>query len=185
MGDLFIRTNSLNWIDHLQEILNSRNSTVHSVTKKAPKFIWKPEKEKDLDVQNQDVKTKLDNKIIQSIPKSKGKEMYIGDPVRIKLSALHTKVRALVKSGDSKKVIVKYSPQIYKIKEKIIPTGAKRDFQQIRYILEDDQHYKVWDDNERPIKFYGSDLQLVHLDTVNTLTSDDAYRLNKLNLVAN
>lgn len=185
MADVFIRTNRLNWIDHLNEILNSRNSTVHNVTKQTPKLIWRSEKQKDLDAQNQEVKTKLDNKVKADITKHKTHELFIGDPVRILLSALHTEVRALIKAGEGKKIIVKYSPQIYKIKDKFIPTGAKRDFQQIRYTLEDEQGYEVWDDNEKAIKFYGSDLQLVHHDTVNTLTSNDGYRLNKLNLVAN
>jgi transposase InsO family protein len=184
MADVFVRTNSTNWIDHLKDMLSSRNSTVHSITKKAPANIWKPEREPILNVQDQAVKDRLNTKARNDITKTRSIVLAVNDRVRILLSALHTEVRKEIKSGNQKKIVVKYSPNIYIVKKVIIPTGDKRDFQQIRYILRDDDDYEVWDDNDKPIKFYGSDLQKITGHSGEIITQQDAHNLNKTNIIA-
>ena len=41
------------------------------------------------------------------------KELSVGDFVRVKLSQLYSQVRKMVKQGDKKYIVVKYSPDIY------------------------------------------------------------------------
>jgi transposase InsO family protein len=185
MADVFVRNNSLNWIDHLQEILDSRNSDVHSVTKKAPNDIWKPFIDRELNPNEQDVKNKLDDKARENITKSKSRVLSVNDSVRILMSAIHKEVRKEIKSGNSKKIIVKYTPKIYRISRVIRPTGAKRDFQQHRYILRDDDNLLVFDDNDKPIKFYASDLLFVDHESPNLISGQDAHALNKMNIIDN
>jgi hypothetical protein len=180
MGDLFVRTNTMNWIDHLQEIVDSINSSVHSVTKKAPKDIWKPELNRDLDEKELEVKTKLDDKAKENITKSKSQILRVNDCVRIALNAIQTNVRKEIKSGNAKKIIVKYTPILYYVKKVIRPTGIKRDFQQNRYVLRDIDDFEVWDDNNRAYKFYASDLQKVDPASAHLINTADGDRLNKI-----
>ena len=93
MNDLFTRTNNLNWIDYLDELINSRNSTVHTTLKKAPNQIWKPEKEKELDEQELEIKDKLAQKAKKAISRNKSITLELGDHVRINLSSISSETR--------------------------------------------------------------------------------------------
>lgn len=180
MANLFVRTNDLNWIDHLQEMLDSRNNTVHSVTKSSPAEIWRPVINRVLNLTNQGVKDKLDNKARADITRTLSNQFAVGDAVRILLSAIETRIRKRIKDGEQKKSIVKYSPTIYFVDSIIQPNADKVGFQQLRYTLVDDADVEVWDDDNRPMKFYGSDLQKVPAGSANLLTVADANRLNKI-----
>ena len=120
----------------------------------------------------------------------------LNEPVRVLMTALHSKIRSLEKSGNSKLIVVKYSPKIYYIDSILKPKGPQKDFRNRRYTL-----YSKTGTNPRiPLLteqklnnpnavrgqkiFFGSDLQKVSKETVEqekVIKQADADRLNKIN----
>ena len=98
----------------------------------------------------------------------------IGDSVRVLMSSLHSEVRKLIKAGRGKYVVVKYSPEIYYIREKLTPKPKLKDFQNPRYTLQDINGNKLLTDIKlnnpnvsRDSKiFFSSELQKVDKDNI-------------------
>ena len=61
------------------------------------------------------------------------KEFEKGDYVRVKLSQLYSQIRKMVKDGDKKYIVVKYSPEIYQIDKVIQPDHE--GYEKLRYTL--------------------------------------------------
>lgn len=184
MADLFVRTNRLRWVDHLQDMLDSRNSDVHSVLKKAPRDLWKPVLDPVLDAKEIEAKDNMYHKAHRDIVATRSARLRVGDPVRVLLTALHTQYRDQKKKGNGKKIIVKYTTKIYFVKRIIRPVARLQDFQQLRYILQDENGDELWNQDGRPHKLYGSDLQLVDAHSAVIMADQDAHDLNKTNIVA-
>ena len=163
----FVRTNSKNWVDHLNDYLYNRNHTKHSVTKQKPASIWKSTNERidvnkrviplSIDPLNsaaiqQDVLKKLKTKAKKILDRYEDVKLVVGDKVRIATSSVDSEVRKHIKAGEAKKIIFKFTEEIYTIRKVINPDS---DFEKPSYLLS--PHYP----NRR---FYSNELQKINLD---------------------
>ena len=150
----FIRNNNLIWVDYLDQYIENRNNSKHSTTKYTPNQIWRQgrdaldkltKKQKDK-IREEDKITKTDDEILNKVVVrledkagkmlDKAKEDFVkGQPVRVLMSALNSKIRKLIKSGNSKYIVVKYSPELYYIDNILTPKGPHKDFRNKRYTL--------------------------------------------------
>jgi len=206
----FIRNNNLNWVDHLNQYIENRNNSKHSTTKYTPNQIWKEGREpldkltkrqkdairEDDRIINDDeeklnkVVVRLEDKAGKMLDKAK-EDFEPGDRVRVLTSALHSKIRSLIKSGNAKYIVVKYSPEIYYIDSVLKPKGPHKDFRNKRYTLRYNSNgqrllTELKLNNPDAVRgqkiFFGSDLQKVDLNKMSdsVLGQGQADRLNKI-----
>ena len=205
----FIRNNNFNWIDHLDDYIENRNESKHGTTKYTPNQIWtegqteleKIPKARRIEIEEGDdilddneklikVKFRLEEKAKKMLDKET--ELFqVGDSVRVLMSSLHSDVRKMVKANRGKYIVVRYSPQIYYVKEILKPNAKLRDFQNTRYTLQDDNGNKLLTEIKlnnpnapRDSKiFFGSELQRIDLQKVgkSILSTGEADKLNKIN----
>jgi len=176
----FVRTNSFNWVDYLQDYLTNRNNSKHSLIKYPPAMVWKPLRER---IYNDDVVDEVKYNIKESARRKmqlNRVEMFeVGDKVRVLLSSLFSKIRKLLKSNLQKLVPVKYSPNIYTIEKVKIPRGEKRKLMKERYILQ--MNGATILNKDKPQLFYGSELQKVEkVPDEQVITQKEAMKLNLL-----
>jgi hypothetical protein len=210
MREGFIRNNNLDWIHYLDDYIENRNNTKHSTTKHTPAQVWEPgrkridkldDDEKEYirsedpipnnrnDILNK-VTVNLEHKAKKMLERFEVDKFEEGDKVRVLLSSINSKVRALVKSGRGKLVVVKYTPTIFYIDKVIKPQGNFKDYTRERYQL----RYA----NGRPLTrefkgnrpndiyesqyFFGSELQRIDSETTTeepVLTKERANYLNR------
>ena len=128
----------------------------------------------------------------------RSEKFQVGDLVRVKMGALFSKIRKLIKSDNKKLIVVNYSPDIYTIssilnkdlKDTRDYLRRKVEYENLRYTLklngvEVQTERKMNNPNrERKSKrFFASDLIKVNKETKNTFLEDftikDAMKLNK------
>lgn len=206
MRENFIRTNSLNWIDYLDDFIENRNNSKHSTTKQTPNQVWtagrnqleritEREQERlnnkitnDTEEIQHKVAYKLEQKRQKDFLRYKADEYNIGDYVRVLNSSLFSKIRKLVKAGKEKLIPIRYSPTIYKISKVLKPRGIRKDFMQRRY--------KLVDLNDNPLQtelklnnpnairgskiFFASELQKVDKDTKQIISKREGNKLNDI-----
>lgn len=180
--DIFLRTNKLTWSTYLDEIQNNLNNTYHSKKKSTPNELWTatenkipmpPETHRNLPEQMQAPLNPQQKEVKRMLNKQgqyDDKVLEVGDYVRVKMSALYSGVRQLVKEGNEKLVIVKYTPDIYRVVKVVKP----RKTQKLEY-------YIANEDGERPNRsFFLSDLQKVDANANDNLkmTTERALDLN-------
>jgi hypothetical protein len=179
----FVRTNSLNWINHLDDYTYNRNHTRHERLRATPAEIWSPTRtplddaaphDEPLAGATDDALTQptLQRRVLKKtlahtekiVARVEDQKFEVGDSVRIKLAAIDTRVRAEIKAGNGKLLPVKYTPEIYKV------VGVY----QSRTHLAKPQYTT----NYSGKRFFGSDLQLVEPDTADARVNTD--KLNKI-----
>ncbi len=116
----------------------------------------------------------------------------MSEMVRVVEASLYSKVRKVIKSGQTKLLSQRYSSEIYTIYHVIKPKGEHKDFMKERYFLKysdgDDvlTEYKINDPNKKrePKLFYGSELLRVVENRDNRKTKDindnDAKLINNI-----
>ena len=205
----FIRNNNLIWVDNLDQYIENRNNSKHSTTKYTPNQIWKEGREKsskltkkEKEAIRQDDKITLDeedilNKVVVRLEDKAGKmldrakeDFVKGQPVRVLMSALNSKIRSLIKSGNSKYIVVKYSPDLYYIDNILTPKGPHKDFRNKRYTLRNSNNEPLLTELKlnkpnavRGQKiFFGSDLHKIDIKSSGKpiMTKGEADRLNKI-----
>ena len=129
--ETFVRTDTLNWVDHLDDLVINRNNTRHTTTKYTPAQVWKntniPIEQPrrvlpptiDAPMTQKQIQTtvlkRTKNKAKKTIERFNDEKLKVGDRVRIKLAAVDTKVRKIIKQGNEKLLPVKYTPEIYTV----------------------------------------------------------------------
>merc|ERR1711991_697282 len=86
----------------------------------------------------------------------KNQNLNTGDFVRVKLANFQPGIRSLVKSGETKKIFVRFSPEVY-IVEKVIQV-QRNNFGLPLYILKDSQNRVILNASGKKRIFQGSDL---------------------------
>ena len=165
----FVRTNSKNWVNYLDDYLYNRNHTKHSVTKQKPISIWKPTKDKIAEGERvlplsiapynaksiqKDVLTKLQTKAQKTLDKYEDAKLEVGDRVRISTASIDSKVRKLIKANEAKKIILLFTKEIYTVTKVINPD---KPFEK--------PSYKITDYPRRT--FYSNELQKINVDDIN------------------
>jgi transposase InsO family protein len=185
------RYNSFNWVDHLNEYLNNRNDSKHSITKKKPNDIWVPghylkDYENDEDIK--EVRTKLIEKAKRDVKKVEASKFNKGDYVRASMTSLYSEQRKIEKAGAGKLLPVKFSPEIY-IVESVIKPKENPEFANDEYTLKTLKGVllkKETKSNDKkglvhePQRFFASDLQGVQRNQETIISQHQGLKLNKL-----
>ena len=192
LNQIFARMNSLDWINHLKDVEDWRNSSYIRSIKGSPNQIWTPEKirpEQLVEIPNLSkddysppaVLSRHLTQIKQKIAKFQQTEFEEGDLVRARMSTLFAGVRAVIKSGDRKQIVIEYCPQKFRIYHKIIP--RQQTLERARYLLEDmNGRHLIYKTGTKyiPVTFYASDLQDANKSEESPLTIPEALKLNKV-----
>jgi len=182
----YIRYNSFNWVDHLNEYLNNRNGMKHSVTKRKPIDIWEASRntdEFDDDEEIQEIKSKLISKASKDVKRVKNNKFSVGEHVRATMTSLYSEQRKIEKQGHGKLLPVKYSPQVFIVAEIIAPDKNK-DFANEEYTLKYPNGNYLKIDSTEPKRFFGTDLQKVKPNQEQILSQQQGINLNKLGVDA-
>jgi hypothetical protein len=133
----------------------------------------------------------------KEVEKNKTLELNVGDWVRVKMSALYSQVRKMIKDNDKKYLVVKYTPEVYRIRSILKPDHA--GYEKLRYTLTApggepiDTQLKRNNPNKerRARRFFATDLLCVATKEESpekppTFDNDsldiyDAHKLNKIN----
>ena len=121
------------------------NDTYTSAIDNIPNKIWnsssEPVTQREIPIHNKtgDQKTQqllAKQSILKHVKKQineyKDEELEVGDRVRIRMDAISNNIKALVKQGHTKSIVVAYSPVVFKILKKIVPKNGL--LERARYI---------------------------------------------------
>jgi transposase InsO family protein len=154
--EVMIRFNTTDWISHLQSCIEAHNNKRNSTIKAKPIDIW--------NAPNTDEAAKnIKERAKREVAKNKTLELHIGDLVRIKLTALHSKMRRLVKQNDKKKLVALWSPEIYKVKS-IVNPDYEEGLEKKRYTIETMNGNNVVKAGNEPMRFFATDFLKVQPD---------------------
>ena len=206
MREIFIRTNSLNWLDYLQICCDNKNTQYNSTTKQAPNKLWNPDSFYDR-VKNKtrelpkslaesgatpeairiNARNNIKEKAKKQIERNTITELVKGDLVRVKMSALYSQIRKEIKAGNKKLINVSYTPEIYKIFKVIdeIHPGYERKRYTLRNLdntpLLTESKVNEMRKTHRYRRLFASDLLKVDEETKNVNYDND--RAKQLNLI--
>jgi hypothetical protein len=185
--------NPMDWVNHLQHYLNSRNDSKHSVTKKKPDEIWV--EGRDFNKKHPaivEIKEKLIAKAKKRLTEAKHTELKVGDFVRISNAKLYSEVRKVIKEGGQKHVPIKFSPQIYMVATVIRPkkaSGYSNNQYEVKtlngHIVRTETRINQMGGQDRvreAIRFFASELQKVDKDSEVLLTNAEGQKLNNIGI---
>ena len=136
---IFVKYKTLNYTEHLENILYNRNHTKSNILRCRPIDIWRNTNTR-IDINNESNKKLIEvykdycDRMKIKIEENKKTTFKEGDKVRILLSALYSNLRKLNKAGDGKKIICLWTTDIY-----IIDTVFKKknEFSKDKYYITD------------------------------------------------
>jgi len=190
MRALMVRNEDLIWYNKLTEIEENKNNSFSGTIKGTPNEVWVPGKTKLPDRQLPDAvlegnpRLKARKAVLESakskIKQFRSHEYHVGDLVRVRMTALFANMRQKVKAGDTKNIVVTYSPQIFRVQSVVRPHNELLERQ--RYVLENEEGMKLFNPGEGIKQFYAIDLLAAENDSNYDLSMsmDDALRLNKV-----
>jgi hypothetical protein len=122
------------------------------------------------------------------IEEFKDDELDVGDKVRVRMDQLSNGIKALVKSGDTKQIVVAYSPVVFRILKKIIPRNGT--LERSRYIVGTVDQTRMLvnkQDGTKPRQFYANSLRKVDEDETDykNMTMQKAVQLSGAELTRN
>ena len=178
MRNIFLQNEDNNWIDNLQQIENIRNATFTTAINNIPEKIWNNSKapitERNIPIhyKTDDDKTRqlfASQTVLKNVKKQieeyKDEELEVGDRVRIRMDALSNNIKKLVKAGNTKQIVVVYSPVVFKILRKITPKNGL--LERSRYVCGTTDGTRMLVNKEsgtQPRQFYANSLLKVGKD---------------------
>ena len=134
LRELMIRHGNLVWYNQLDLCCSIKNRQRNSTTKKRPIDIWQNTPYTRAErFNNHEVAMNTSEKARKDVLKNTTQEFELGDYVRVKLLQLYSQIRKMVKDGEKKYIVVKYSPEIYVIDKILRPDRA--GYEKLRYTL--------------------------------------------------
>jgi len=111
---IMLRTVEPIWYSYLPTVCKNKNSQRNSTTKARAVDIWRPNHAIPAD---NEVANNIRANAKKQIRKNATMELRVGQYVRVKMGALFSEVRNMIKSKerDKKYIVVQYSPDIYQI----------------------------------------------------------------------
>jgi hypothetical protein len=179
MRNIFLENENNNWIDYLRKIENMKNATFTTAINNIPETIWKNDKKPfpNVDIPLHHFKVDDDNtrkilarntvlkRVRKQIAEYKHDELEVGDKVRIRMDALSNSIKSLVKKGDIKKIVVAYSPLVFRILKKITPRNGLLERSRYVCVTTDGTRLLVNKENgTAPRQFYANSLLKVGKD---------------------
>jgi len=127
LRDIMTRTKSVDWINHLQECVDNKNNSKNETTGKTPNQIWtaglqdayKNEIDENKANNIREARQNLLRNAQEQIDKYRTPVYEKGDLVHIKLSALYSKIRRVVKEGNKKLLVTNFTPEVYRVRSVI------------------------------------------------------------------
>lgn len=173
---IMTKTKSKRWVENLYDVENALNETYTKNIKGRPNDLWSVQHE-ILDENKIKSQKHQRQNAIKSLEKFKAKQYEKGDYVRISMSSIYSNIRKKEKQNDTKKLVVKWSPDIFKIKKLIHPSN--RLYERPRYSLvnNNNQLIKTWKNGNK--FFYADELLKVEKNKNNVdMTMEEALELN-------
>jgi transposase InsO family protein len=166
-----LKRNSLVWYDLLDEIAENLNNTYNSSIKATANEVWSREKYENIDLDEVNVSKKrlkqyqaqeaVEKRIEKQIDEYKEQDNFeVGDAVRVKMSALFSKVRKLIKEKKTKLIVVTFCPKIFYVYRIIVPR-RHNPLERKRYLLKDEDGNLLLHGGVSKLKekiFYASDM---------------------------
>jgi hypothetical protein len=151
--------------------------------------MWKPTKTKikmPKRILPETIKQNVESNLIHSnliktqekIKKFKSKDLEVGDMVRINMASLFNNQRKAIKQGDVKNLVIRFSPEIFRIKS--VLKNKSPLLERVRYTIEDLGGRLL--KRKNTVTFYGSELLKVNSNTTpqHYISMDRALKLNKV-----
>lgn len=200
MRNIFLQNEDNNWIDNLQQIENIRNATYTTAINNIPDKIWNNSKA-PITERNIPIHYKTDNdktrqllasqtvlkNVKKQIEEYKDEELEVGDRVRIRMDALSNNIKKLVKAGNTKQIVVVYSPVVFKILRKITPKNGL--LERSRYVCGTTDGTRMLVNKEtgtQPRQFYANSLLKVNSDEDNyDISMKEAIELSGVTITKN
>ena len=196
LRSIMLENKSTNWVDNLRKVEDYKNNTFTTSIDNLPNKIWTPTNEPiDFKLDGDDTQLKqtyakrtILKNVRKQIDQFKEDELNVGDKVRIRMDQVSNNIRALVKAGDTKKIVVTWSPVIFKILKKITP--KKTTLERSRYVVGtvDSTLMLVNKQNgTKPRNFYSNSLKKVDDEETNykDLSMQEAIQLSGVELNQN
>jgi len=134
LRELMIRHDDLVWYNRLDLCCSIKNRQRNSTTKKRPIDVWKNTPYTRLEqFNNREVAINTSENAKKDVARNTTQEFQLGDYVRVKLSQLYSQIRKMIKDGQKKYIVVKYSPEIYVIDHILKPD--RENYEKLRYTL--------------------------------------------------
>ena len=200
LREISIRTNSLNWIDRLKTVCDDKNNQRSNSTKYTPNQLWTPTNTEVIinngkrhipfvhGLSRRQIQEKVVNRIKEAAMKklSHDNPFQVGDLVRVKMNALYSQVRQMIKNNDKKFIVVSYSPTIFRI-SKILEMdniGYENKRYYLEYLNGEPLMTQLKNNNpnasRKQKRFFASDfLKVDSIPNEPLLSTKDALKLNK------
>lgn len=185
-----VKNNDQRWAIHLREIEDNKNNTYHSFVKATPNEVWSADKNPIRLRQRFNKKTIARSNHLRhvenQIKKFRDQDTFeVGDYVRVRMATLFSNIRKVIKEGNSKQIVVEYTPLIFQIKKVIIPHNNL--ISRKRYVLQNENEREIVTVKGGIKHFYSSDLLLVkdQNQEESDISMQDALKLNKVNPTRN
>jgi transposase InsO family protein len=187
----FLSNNTFKWYNILDKVQDNLNNTYLQVIKSAPNEIWRPDNNpltnrdfpatlikghKRLEAQ----KRQLDN-ARKKIEKYKEIDNYEeGDIVRVKMSSIFSNVRRIIKQGNSKQIVVTWTPYTFEVTKVIRRRNGT--LERNRYELSDANGVPIRNHKGKVKYFYASELYqiLSQEENIAPISMEDALKLNQV-----
>ena len=182
MRQVFVRTNSLAWLPHLRGIQSAKNSQWnpnHDATPDQLMTRFESNEAEDRKYFRELKKTQTDF-YKSRLENYEENLLSPGDYVRIKLATRQTQIRQKIKAGNKKLVVVHWTPEVYRVRERKMPKQGRIGLP--KYIVEnEDGQFITKENREYPQLFNRSDLLKVMAGQRNIISQKNANTLNRLN----
>jgi hypothetical protein len=191
LREFMLRNRTLHWRQYLERATEIKNSQRNGMTKQFPNKVWRPGHiDRNGRIENR-ARRNIDIQIQKDIAKNKAPLYNNGDLVRVKMTALFSDLRKKVKEGKKKEIIVRYSPDVYRVKIWNRNFDAAREKQQYTLETLDNPPQSVLTEfkanNPNRVRgkkrFFATDFLKVNADDdqlENDYTMEEANRLNKI-----
>ena len=144
--DGFVRHDNFNWVNHLQEYVNSWNN-VKNKSGYSPNYLYEIPRQQPYTQEHDKAVTQVmerrKKEVKKQIAKNDTKELQVGQWVRISMYQMDSSVREAVKSGNKKDIVVRYTPRKYRIIRVYRPSVERAGLQMFEYELEDENGHPL------------------------------------------
>jgi hypothetical protein len=178
---LMIAKKTTQWLDLLPEVMDFYNNRYHSTIRTTPNKLADKIDDEGARENNEII---LKNRARKLVEKYKSQEFELGDYCRITMSTMYSSVRAVIKSGNKKNLVIWWCPTIYRVVRVI--ERNREGLEPNKYELINpftNQYLCIPVKSGTSIKqTYASEMHYVDASELNmnqTITEDEALRLNK------
>lgn len=157
----WVRQGNNVWFDILPQVEQNKNATFNSTVKGTPDSIYDTTKEEmRLNSSSRNPRDIAKRAVLKRAKREmdefrKIDNLTVGDKVRVSMASLFANVRSLVKQGNTKQIVVNFSPQTFRVIRVIF--ARNKVFERKKYMLQNEDGVTLTK-NGKPCLFYGSEL---------------------------